>query len=160
MSLQSLFGSLISARSRRCQGAIVGLRHHVDEVGLGPGGHMTNLINLAHAGIERGHLSAGSTPAWAGAEQVTSRQPGAEGVYRRRRSLAKWSLSSSASRRFAGGALNAWPLRYAVFYSSPSFVIFVVHRVFHVIQAALPSPSKRRSFPRLGSPSRSPRWTN
>jgi hypothetical protein len=49
-------------------------------------------------------------------------------------------LDLSASELLSGGASNAWPLRYAVFlYLPPSFVIFVVHPVFHVITAALPS---------------------
>ena len=49
-------------------------------------------------------------------------------------------LALSASELLSGGASNAWPLRYAVFlYLPPSFVILVVHPVFQVITAALPS---------------------
>ena len=49
-------------------------------------------------------------------------------------------LALSASELLSGGASNAWPLRYAVFvYFPPSFVILVVHPVFQVITAALPS---------------------
>ena len=63
-------------------------------------------------------------------------------------------LALSASELLSGGASNGWPLRYAVFlYLPPSSVIFVVHPVFHVITAALPSsfqvpviPSPRVAF--------------
>ena len=49
-------------------------------------------------------------------------------------------LAFSASELLSGGASNAWRLRYAVFlYFPPSFVILVVHPVFQVIMAALPS---------------------
>ena len=49
-------------------------------------------------------------------------------------------LALSASELLSGGASNAWPLGYAVFlYLPPSFVILVVHPVFQVITAALPS---------------------
>ena len=49
-------------------------------------------------------------------------------------------LALSASELLSGGVSNAWPLRYAVFlYFPPSFVILVVHPVFQVIMAALPS---------------------
>src|SRR5450759_4789473 len=63
-------------------------------------------------------------------------------------------LVFSASELLVGGPSKAWPLPYAVFlYCLPSCVIFVVHPVFHVIMAALPSsfqvpviPSPRVAF--------------